>query len=76
MTRPPMELDYLRDRVGIPNCDDPVFRMWCNACNVVAGQYYDPHDVRIARLQDIMDEYDPTYDPEQDDADDYLTRGL
>lgn len=61
-------------RLEIPNCDDPVFRAWCAACGLTQGRSYQPHDLRIQRLQELMD--DPRYDPEQDTADDYLTRGI
>lgn len=72
----------LRDRYlskfKVPNCDDPVFKAWCQLCDLVPGQSYDRRDVRIAQLEEIMQQRfdDPTYDPEQDREDDYLTRGL
>lgn len=58
----------------IPNCDDPVFMAWCKACGLLTGEKYAWHDARMQQLQVIMD--DPRYDPEQDTADDYLTRGI
>lgn len=62
------------DKFKVPNCSDPVFRKWCELCELVPGQRYDWNDARVARMQEIMAERfnDPTYDPEQDTADDYL----
>lgn len=62
----------------IPNCDDPVFRAWCQACGIKPGGLYAVEDVRVARLEQMMQsEMDqPDYDPYQDTADDYLIRGL
>lgn len=62
----------------IPNCDDPVFRAWCAACNLTPGTIVNARDVRVAQLERLMHgEYHvPTYDPESDRDDDYLTRGL
>ena len=56
----------------IPNCDDPVFRAWCNACFLAPGERVDVEDYRVAKLQELMAGHDPTYDPYQDPADDYL----
>jgi len=64
------------DQVQIPNCNDPVFRAWCQACDLSPGAWVDARDVRIAMLEQFMQALDRTYDPEQDTADDYLTRGL
>lgn len=66
--------DDIQNILRIPNCDDPVFRAWCAACNIVPGSLIGERDVRMQALERIMD--DPTYDPEQDTADDYLTRGI
>lgn len=59
----------------IPNCDDQVFRAWCELCNLVPGRFYPRDDMRVAQLEAIMQDHDPTYDPYQDPRDDYLTRG-
>ena len=65
------------NKLQIPNCDDPVFRAWCAACDLIPGGLYDYQDVRIAQLERFMHgRYDPTYDPEADTADDYLTEGF
>jgi hypothetical protein len=58
--------------VEIPNCDDPVFRAWCKACELTPGTVVNARDVRIAKLEQLMHGYDPTYDPESDTDDDYL----
>lgn len=60
----------------LPNCDDPVFRAWCSACGLRPGGVYERHDARLAMLEELMQGHDPSYDPEQDHMDDYLTRGL
>jgi len=61
-----------RGMLELPNCDDPVFRMWCDACQLTPGKSYHWQDFRIARLQALMSQYDPSYDPESDSDDDYL----
>jgi len=66
--------DDLQNIFRIPNCDDPVFRAWCEACNIRPGELIGEHDLRMQDLQELMN--DPTYDPECDGNDDYLTRGL
>lgn len=68
-----MTLRSATAQLEIPNCDDPVFRAWCKACDITPGHSYDVHDVRVFRLQQLLQHGDPTYDPEQDTADDYLT---
>jgi len=70
----PLRDKYLA-KFRVPNCDDPIFRKWCQLCDLIPGQSYERRDPRIAQLQEIMDQRfgDPTYDPEQDTADDYLT---
>ena len=62
--------------IEIPNCDDPVFRMWCAACALVPGKLYGAQDVRVAELEAMMQRHQPDYDPYQDPADDYLTEDL
>lgn len=68
-----MEARVRRGMLELPNCDDPVFRAWCSACDLTPGQQYHHQDFRIARLQMLMHQYDTSYDPLQDTADDYLT---
>jgi len=57
--------------VELPNCDDPVFRAWCSACDLVPGKLYASQDARIAELERYMQGHDPTYDPESDPYNDY-----
>lgn len=66
----PCRPEELMGHAELPNCDDPVFRAWCAACNLEPGNVYDWKDARMQKLQRIIQ--DPSYDPWQDTADDYL----
>lgn len=55
----------------IPNCEDPVFRAYCQACGITPGTIVNRDDPRVQKLQRCMD--DATFNPFAIADEDYLT---
>jgi len=56
--------------IELPNCDDPVFRLWCSLCKLQPGQRVSLNDPRLKQLGDI---FCNEREAEAIAAEDYLT---